>query len=129
MPENVIFGRDGSILTVGDKNLLGTFKTCSIRVTKDNVDHSGPQDEWVFRTPRRNDCSVDIETFIRTASDDDSFDLVMPFGTDTVTLTCDLPSGKTFTGDFHVAEVGVSVSDEPNAQSLRLESTGEPTST
>jgi len=129
MPAGVMFAKCGSVFTLtgegGAHDILATFRTAEIRITQDSVEHSGPRDDFVYRTPRRSSATVTATVFV-TGAGEFMLDLIP---TDycpptAVGVECDLVDGRSFTGDFHVTEVGGSASDDPNECNVTLESDG-----
>ena len=128
MPQTVRFAKNGTVFTIDGTDILGKFRTAEIRIRQDLVDHSGPMDDWEYKTPRRVGATVSTTNFIRTTNDA-MWSLVLPPSTTAVQIQCDLVDGGTFSGTFHVSELGESVSDDPNEESITFESTGQITIT
>lgn len=143
MPPGVLMGRDGTLMAIGANNILGSFRTCEIRVRQDRVDTSGPMDDYQYGRLRRQGASITIDRFVLANA------LVAPWpasiagtmmdqvvapagwvpgdaipGAALYSFQCMLPDGSTFACQAHITDIGESLSDDPNAESLTLESYG-----
>lgn len=121
MPATVMFGKDGTIFSVGSENLLATFETCEISIDQDLVEHHGPQDDYAMRTPRRVSATLTAEAFVTST---EALGLIIPLSTTALAVTCDLIDGRDFKGNFHCSGIRATASDDPSKQSITLESTG-----
>lgn len=119
MPALVWFARQGSVLTVDGNDLLGWFKTAKIEISTKESDHSGPMDNFVHRTPIRKEMSLTIDGFNPTSGD--SF--LVPIG-QRVTVTMDVVTGETITGEFIVVSANSTGDENASTGSMTLHSSG-----
>ena len=123
MPASVKFGKSGTLFSIDGVSYLGKWKTCEVRVRQDLVDNSGPADDWEYKTPRRVGATVTTSSFV-SGTGTAELQLALPPTTTPVLVSINLLDGRAFTGTFYISDLGVSASDDPNEESLTLESTG-----
>lgn len=121
MPASVLFGKDGTIFTIGGKALLATFREARITVNQDIVEHNGPNDDWEYATARRIGARMTARCYVVSSAD---FSLIMPPNATAHLMTCDLIDGRDFVGTFILESAEASASDDPNEFNISARSTG-----
>ena len=148
MPADVRIAKEGSIFTVtpdGGATLefLGKFKTAEIRVRQDLLETSGPLDDFEYKKPRRQGSTITTTNFIvdvdivapcPPASAGSSLALVVPPsgwvcgdaipGATVLLIVTDLVDGGTWSGYYYISDMGESMSDDPNEESITFDSAG-----
>jgi len=136
-----------------ERNLLGFFKTGEIRATEAMQEHHGPRDSAEYRRPIRIGATLTTTNFVPGAGvgcgvpgatvDDtiqgSSLHLMLPVdgwaegdaipGATLYHVASDLVDGGTFEMDCYITDIGESLSDDPNEESLTFGSCGMPTYT
>lgn len=135
------------------RNLVGFFKTGEIRPVQTMQEHHGPRDSAEYRRPIRIGATLTTTNFVPGAGvgcgapgatvdntiQGSSLHLMLPVagwvegaaipGATLYHIASDLVDGGTFEMDCYVTDVGESVSDDPNEESLSFGSCGMPTYT
>lgn len=122
MPANVLFGKSGSILSIGGADFLGYFKTCRAEFANKEVEHSGPQDDWEYSTVLRTGVTLTVESFMPSSGGSTAIDLVMARAT--VAVSTDLIDGRTLAGTFTPVSASGDAGDDSGSESLTLKSYG-----
>ena len=122
MPGNVLFGKDGTILSVGGTDMLGYFKTCRAEFSNKEVEHSGPNDDWEFSTVVRTGVTLTIESFMQSSGGSAAIDLVTAKAP--VAVSTDLIDGRTLAGTFTPISASGDSGDDVGSESLTLKSYG-----
>lgn len=121
MPASVLFGKDGTIFTIGGKSLLATFREARITVSSDIVEHHGPNDDYEYVSPRRLGARLTARCFVVSSAD---LSLIMPPQSTGHLFTCDLIDGRNFLGTFFLESAEASASDDPNEFNISARSYG-----
>lgn len=123
MPATAFFGKDGTVLSVGGVDMLGTFETMSASPENTVVEHNGPQDEVHYSTAVRTKLNLEIGGFVPATGGADALDIVK--AKTVVAVSCDLLDGRTLSGDFTPVSASVETQTEPSKYRLSLESFGD----
>jgi hypothetical protein len=120
MPETAFFGKDGTVLSIGGVNYLGSFKTCRGSVATREADHSGPQDKEEYATITKKRLTLTIEAFTPASGGASALDLVGK----RVTVSANTIDGRTLAGTFNVTDAEASSGEEAGSESLTCKSVG-----
>lgn len=123
MPDNVLLGKDGTVLTVGGTDMLGYFKTCRAEYANREVEHSGPQDDWEYSSVTRTGVTITVESYMPSSGGSTAIDLVA--ARTPVTVTTDLIDGRSLSGTFTPISASGEAGDDAGSESLTLKSYGE----
>ena len=122
MPANVLFGKDGSVLSIGGADFLGYFKSCRAEYANEVKDHSGPADTFSYSTAVRTKVTLTVESYMPASGGSTALDLVA--AKTAVAVSTDLIDGRTLAGTFTPTSANGEASDDPGSESLTLESYG-----
>ncbi len=122
MPDNVLFMKDATVLSVGGTDFLGYSKSARATFENKEAPHSGPQDDWEYQTVTRTGVTVVIDSFMPASGGSTAADLVKARAN--VALSADCFDGRTMSGTFTPISASNEAGDEAGSESLTLKSYG-----
>ncbi len=125
MPTSVLFGKDGTLLTVDGTSFLGSFETLSGSIENTEVEHNGPQDEFNFSTMVRSKMTVQITGFEPATGGGTPLDMAK--AKEQVALLCNnmVGGGRNLSATMNVQSASAETQTEPTKYNMTLVSYGE----
>lgn len=125
MPTSVLFGKDGTVLTVDGDSYLGSFETISGNIENMVAEHNGPQDEFHYSTALRSKLTINLTGFEPASGGGVPADLVKAKTAVTVACTNLMWGGRALAGTFTPVSCSNETPTEASKYSMTLESFGE----
>lgn len=124
MPTSVLFGKDGTVLTVSGASYLGSFETISGSMENTVAEHNGPQDEVHYSTALRTKLTIQLTGYEPATGGGVPADLVKAKTAVAVACTNLMWGGRSLAGTFTPVSCSNDGQTEASKYNMTLESFG-----
>lgn len=125
MPTSVLFGKDGTVLTVDGTSYLGSFETISGNMENVMAEHNGPQDDVNYSTALRTKLTIQLTGFEPASGGGVPADLVKAKAAVAVACNNLMWGGRALAGTFTPVSCSNETPIEASKYNMTLESFGD----